>query len=64
MSAPTSLDLMRRPGATVALVRRAIRLWPNNETMQREWLRAVGVVRSTSRGWLLDRRVTQEANRA
>jgi hypothetical protein len=37
-----------------AIERRAQWLFPDNEYMQREWLRAVAVVRSTKRGWLLD----------
>ena len=36
------------------LLERAQRLWPDSERNQREWLRAVGVVRRTSGGWLLD----------
>lgn len=36
---------------------RAERLWPDNQAMQREWIRAVAVVRSTRRGWLLERPV-------
>ena len=35
------------------LVARAKRLWPNDPYLQREWVRAVGVVLSTKRGWLL-----------
>lgn len=36
------------------LQRRAELLWPDNEHNQREWLRAVGVVRLTQRGWLAE----------
>lgn len=36
------------------LVLRAMRLWPKNFAMQEEWLRAIEVVRSTRKGWLLD----------
>jgi hypothetical protein len=39
------------------LALRAARLWPDSPALQAEWMRAVRVVRSTSRGWLLDRRV-------
>ncbi len=36
------------------LRRHAIRLWHGNRRNAREWLRAVGVVRSTEGGWILD----------
>ena len=36
------------------LTRRAIRLWRGNRRLAREWLRAVGVVRATKGGWILD----------
>lgn len=36
---------------------RAIRLFPESQFLQDEWRRAVGVVRKTSRGWLLDKPV-------
>lgn len=42
------------------LVQRAKRLWPDSPTHQREWLRAVAVVRRTRRGWLLDQPVTNK----
>jgi hypothetical protein len=45
------------PARPDPLLLRAQRLWPDSERNQREWLRAVRVVRSTSRGWLLDRPV-------
>ena len=38
---------------------RAARLWPDSPRNQREWLRAVAVVRRTSQGWLLERRITR-----
>lgn len=34
---------------------RAKRLYPDNVTLQREWIRAVSVVRRTRKGWLLER---------
>lgn len=40
--------------AQTALQYRAARLWPDSEVNQQKWLRAVALVRSTSRGWLLD----------
>ena len=36
---------------------RAQRNYPQSEYLQREWLRAVRVVRGSSRGWLLDQAV-------
>jgi hypothetical protein len=41
------------------LALRAARLWPDSPALQAEWLRAVEVVRSTSKGWLLDRRINR-----
>lgn len=41
------------------LLARAQRLWPDNDYLQREWLRAVRVVRNTRRGWLADVKVDQ-----
>jgi hypothetical protein len=36
------------------LLQRAQRNYPDSDYLQREWLRAVRVVRSTSGGWRLD----------
>lgn len=62
MSAPT-LRVMRRleRPETTALAERAARNYPDDPYLQREWIRAVGVVRRTSRGWLLDRRAPRVA---
>lgn len=46
------------------LLARAQRLWPDNDYLQREWLRAVRVVRNTRRGWLADAMPKPEASRA
>jgi hypothetical protein len=35
---------------------RAARLWPDSEYNRNEWLRAVRLVRSTSKGWVADAR--------
>lgn len=43
------------------LAERALALWPGSPHNQREWLRAVGVVRSTSAGWLVDRELARKA---
>lgn len=48
----------RRPDPLAA---RAARLWPESPRNQAEWLRAVAVVRKTSGGWLLDRKVERAA---
>ncbi len=37
-----------------ALAARAARNYPDDPYLQREWIRAVGVVRRSARGWLLD----------
>lgn len=53
-----SCIVMSAPGVPDAgpqsLADRAARLWPDHERNRHEWLRAVQVVRSTRRGWLLD----------
>lgn len=41
----------------------AARLYPESAYLQAEWVRAVAVVRATSRGWLLDKPV-QKAGHA
>ena len=45
------------PAKRDPLAERAARLWPDSERNQREWVRAVRLVRATQRGWLLDRAV-------
>lgn len=47
------------PAKRDPLAERAARLWPDSERNQREWVRAVTVVRRTRRGWLLDHPVTR-----
>lgn len=46
----------RNKPAADPLALRAARLWPDSPALQAEWMRAVGVVRSTSKGWLLERK--------
>lgn len=41
---------------------KASSLWKDNPYLQREWLRAVGIVRQTSRGYLLDKPVQRKEN--
>lgn len=43
------------------LTAQAARLWPDQPDLQRRWLRAVEIVRSTSRGWLLERAIRRLA---
>ncbi|MEZ5622739.1 MAG: hypothetical protein R3E78_16110 [Burkholderiaceae bacterium] len=38
-----------------ALQSLAQQLWPHSAWHQREWLRAIGVVRRSRNGWLLER---------
>lgn len=45
------------------LAARAARLYPDSHYLQEEWRRAVAVVRSTSRGWLLDRPAVRQERR-
>lgn len=52
-AAPMRLVEARTP--VDPLLARAKRLWPDNDYLQREWLRAVRVVRKTAGGWNLDR---------
>lgn len=40
--------------ATSALQARAARNYPDDPYLQAEWMRAVGVVRSTKNGWVAD----------
>ena len=40
----------------------AARLYPESAYLQAEWVRAVGVVRGTSRGWLLDKPVPRSGH--
>ena len=59
-TAPRHLRLAMKPQARTPLselVERATRLYPDSEYLQREWLRAVRVVRATTNGWQLDRPV-------
>ena len=46
------------------LILQAIRLYPGNVYLQREWMRAVEVVRGSKRGWLLDWMPTDVTRRA
>ena len=50
---PAPAPLVLAPGDLLA--QRAARLYPESAYLQREWMRAVALVRRTSGGWLLDR---------
>lgn len=50
-----ALQIVRGPQPRDHLAERAAALWPQSPELQRRWLRAVAVVRSTRRGWLLDK---------
>lgn len=55
--APQPMSPPDVPGSgLLSLADRAARLWPDDGHLRQEWLRAISVVRSTRRGWLLDRR--------
>ncbi len=41
------------------LLARARRNYPDDEYLQREWMRAVALVRKTKRGWVLDDHLRQ-----
>jgi len=45
--------------ATEDLAPRAESLFPHSPHLQAEWVRAVLLVRRTSRGWLLDKRAAR-----
>ena len=49
------LRLLPSTRAVDPLLARAQRLWPESDRNQREWLRAVAVVRKTTGGWQADR---------
>lgn len=65
MTPITDLEAIRG-GARVRLVparhgdnrlrERAQRLWPESTGLQDRWIRAVHVVRATTKGWLLERK--------
>lgn len=59
---PEGLGQLRNQAAD-DLMARARRLWPDGELHaehnRTEWLRAVGVVRRTAGGWLLERKVAR-----
>lgn len=62
MSAPFAINPLRLAHTALPrdeLQQRASRLWPDSDYLQREWLRAVRVVRQTGGGWLLDRRIAR-----
>ena len=61
--APYPDDAAQWPAGLPDPVRIAPSLFPNSEYLQTEYVRAVGIVRGTSRGWLLDNPVRRHAAR-
>lgn len=55
---PEGLGQLRNQAAD-DLMARAVKNYPDSEYLQREWLRAVGVVRRSRNGWLLERKVAR-----
>jgi hypothetical protein len=45
--------------AREALQAKAASIYPHSQSLQREWLRAMETVRSTSRGYVLDTKVAR-----
>ena len=43
----------------LALAERAARNYPDSPALQQAWINAVALVRSTKRGWLLDKPITK-----
>ena len=59
---PSGLPFVRALNVQANTLRlQAARLYPDSDYLQREWLRAVGVVRRTRNGWLLERKVKRHA---
>ncbi len=57
---PSGLPFVRaHDEAATALRLQAARLYPDSDYLQREWMRAVGVVRRSRNGWLLERKVAR-----
>lgn len=46
------------------LLAQAERLYPDSPYLQKAWLRAVAIVRTTARGWLLDAPVVRIRSKA
>ena len=66
-AAPLHLLPPKATGAqAVDLQARAAKLWPDGEPHaehnRREWIRAVGVVRATGGGWVVDRKAQRVAS--
>jgi len=55
------LRIVAQPALRHPMAERAARLWPDSPRNQREWLRAVALVRKTRRGWLADCRTPDAA---
>lgn len=64
MTTSTPLRLVALHELRHPLQQRAERLYPSNFYLQREWLRAITVVRSTRLGWKLDKPIKRGEYRA
>ena len=51
-----AVEAERLAASAQALSERAQALYPRDPYLQREWVRAVRLVRATSRGWQLERK--------
>ena len=59
---PSGLPFVRAQDiALKTLQTQAARLYPDSDYLQREWMRAVGIVSRSSGGWLLERKVMRHA---
>ena len=48
------------PSPALALAERAARNYPDSPALQQAWINAINMVRSTKRGWLLDKPITKQ----
>lgn len=64
MTTSTPLRLVAHHELRHPLEQRAARLYPTSPYLQREWLRAISVVRSTRLCWKLDKPIKRGEYRA
>ena len=57
-------DTLRDHEARIAAEQQAARLYPHSPSLQAEWLRAMQVVRATTRGHVLDTFVKRSSSNA
>lgn len=57
---PSGLPFVRELNTQAdALRMQAVRLYPESAYLQQEWMRAVGIVRRSRDGWILERKVVR-----